>query len=602
MSDHQPTRGNITGQSTQRPRRTVEQKALIRLLSSVKLDTFRDSAFTILHPMNYLLGVPAGFVVITDHANNRTEFLLTNTKKIYARQNISLSASLTNLSEKAYASNKAIYRNLLPESAYLTVSQLHPLKVKNILLLPIRISDDSSVLYGFINNPGKFTRQDISTLANAEKFIKSILLSKSIFQSLVNSGGKYPGLIARKPASGEAFRAGQRPGTNEMAERKREAEETEELQQRALTSSHLASIGELASGIAHEVNNPLASIVLYTQLLMEEDLPAKTKSDVMSIYESAVRAINIIRRLLTFARQQLQQKIATDINEMIAVTLELRKYALETSNIEVRTELAPDLPLTLADAGQIQQVFLNIVLNAEAEMKLSRGKGSLFIKTALADNTIKVSFTDDGPGITRENMSKIFDPFFTTREVGDGTGLGLSICHGIMADHDGKIYAESEPGKGATFYVEIPVIACRQAAKKVESVQHNASKVSSRRILIVDDEVSILDSLSRLLVKHGYGVDTVDNCLSALDMILSQRYDCILLDIKLPGMSGIELYKEVKKTDASLVRKIAFITGNIMERETRQFLQENSVSYFAKPFEMKQLIKDLDIILSREEN
>jgi nitrogen-specific signal transduction histidine kinase len=377
--------------------------------------------------------------------------------------------------------------------------------------------------------------------------------------------------------------------------------ETAELQQRALTSSHLASIGELASGIAHEVNNPLASIVLYTQLLMEEDLPAKTKSDVMSIYESAVRAINIIRRLLTFARQQLQQKMATDINEMVAVTLELRKYALETSNIQVRTRLAQGLPLTLADAGQIQQVFLNIVLNAEAEMKLSHGKGSLFITTELVDNTIKIAFTDDGPGITRENMNKIFNPFFTTREVGQGTGLGLSICHGIVADHDGKIYAESGPGNGATFYVELPVIPCGQAEKKAELAQPDTLKAGSRRILIVDDEVSILDSLGRLLVKHGYRVDTVDNCRSALDMILAEKYDCILLDIKLPGMSGIELYKEIKKSDASLVRKIAFITGNIMEQETRRFLQENRVAYFVKPFEMKQLIKELDILLSRDD-
>lgn len=375
--------------------------------------------------------------------------------------------------------------------------------------------------------------------------------------------------------------------------------ETAELQQRALTSSHLASIGELASGIAHEVNNPLASIVLYTQLLMEEDLPPKTKSDVMSIYESAVRAINIIRRLLTFARQQLQQKIATDINEIVAVTLELRKYSLETSNIQVMTRLAPGLPLTLADAGQIQQVFLNIVLNAEAEMKLSHGKGSLFISTELVGNTIKVSFKDDGPGITKENMNKIFNPFFTTREVGEGTGLGLSICHGIIADHDGKIYAESEPGKGATFVVELPVIPCQPENRKGEAAQPNISRAGERRILIVDDEVSILDSLSRLLIKHGYSVDTIDNCLPALDMILSEKYDCILLDIKLPGMSGIELYKEVENVDASLARKIAFITGNIMERETRQFLQENHVTYFVKPFEMKQLIKELDNLLKR---
>jgi DNA-binding response OmpR family regulator len=170
-----------------------------------------------------------------------------------------------------------------------------------------------------------------------------------------------------------------------------------------------------------------------------------------------------------------------------------------------------------------------------------------------------------------------------------------------VADHDGKIYAESVPGGGATFYVELPVIPCGEVEKKGDPAQTHTLQAGNRRILIVDDEVSILDSLGRLLVRHGYRVDTVDNCLSALDMVLSEKYDCILLDIKLPGMSGIELYKEIEKSDASLVRKIAFITGNIMEQETRQFLQENRVTYFVKPFEMKQLIKELDVLLKRED-
>ena len=576
MSDRKQSAGNPVRQSLNRPRRKEREMAVARLMYSMKLNTFRDAAFSFVYPLKHLLRVSAGFVVLIDNKGDQTYLLSAASKYKNGGREISLSAPLTRLLDKACASNRFLYRNLLPENVHVTLNQSKQLKIKNILLLPIRIVDKTSVLYAFINKPGRFTRLDMSTVANTEKFIKAALLSESSVRSLQKSGSAYRKWIDYTDA------------------------EKTELQKRALTSSHLASIGELASGIAHEVNNPLASIVLYTQLLMEEDLPQKTKIDIMAIHESAVRAITIIRRLLTFARQQLQQKIPTDINEMVDVTLELRKYALETLNIEVTTELAPDLPLTLADAGQIQQVFLNIVLNAESEIKLSRGEGRLLIKTELIDNRIKVSFTDDGPGIAQENLSKIFDPFFTTREVGDGTGLGLSICHGIVADHDGKIYAESEPGKGATFTIEIPVVPCQRVGMKDERVQSKTLEARKRRILIVDDEFSILDSLSRLLVKHGYIVDTIDNCVPAQAMIMSKKYDLVLLDIKLPGMSGIELYKEIQKTDAALVRKIAFITGNIMERDTRQFLQDNNVSYFAKPFEMKQLIKEMDVIFSRQ--
>jgi signal transduction histidine kinase/CheY-like chemotaxis protein len=591
MREQRPSKGIYKGQSTRRFGRVEEQGGVTGMMSPLELDAFKDSAIAFLRPLKHLLGVTAGFVIISDSAKNQADFLWTDAKGKSVRREITLPALIDNLREKALAGGKVIYRNLLPGSTHITVKQSNQIQINNILLLPVKISNESTLLYGFVNKAGKFTPGDVFEMAACGKFINSLLLNKPGFHAPEKPGKK----------SGGTTLAGQRRGISDEEERKRIDEETEELRQRALTSSHLASIGELASGIAHEVNNPLASIVLYAQLLMEEDLPAKTKNDIISIYESAQRAINIIRRLLTFARQQLQQKMATDINDMLAVTLELRKYALETSNIRVRTRLAPGLPMTLADAGQIQQVFLNIVLNAEAEMKLGHGKGNLLITSELVDNTIKVSFTDDGPGITRENMSKIFHPFFTTREVGEGTGLGLSICYGILADHDGRIYAESEPGKGATFHVELPVIPCRKTVTKGEPEKPHIIKSGKRRILIVDDEVSILDSLSRLLVKQGYTVETVDNCLPALDMILSQKYDFIFLDIKLPGMSGIELYREIEKADASIVRRIAFLTGNIMEKETRQFLQENQATYFLKPFVFKQLIKELDALLSRED-
>ena len=153
----------------------------------------------------------------------------------------------------------------------------------------------------------------------------------------------------------------------------------------------------------------------------------------------------------------------------------------------VTTQLDSELPITIADGGQLQQVFLNIILNAEKEMTIAHNKGNLSIKTKRVDNTIRISFTDDGPGITKENLDKIFNPFFTTREVGEGTGLGLSICHGIVAEHKGSIYAQSKRGKGATFVVELPIVTMDEQLKLAEK-EVKPERVSGARILLVDDE------------------------------------------------------------------------------------------------------------------
>jgi len=244
----------------------------------------------------------------------------------------------------------------------------------------------------------------------------------------------------------------------DITERKRAEIEKKELEQKVQLSDRLASIGEMASGIAHEINNPLTGVIGFSQLLMEKDVPEDIREDLEIIHDGSQRVAGIVKGLLTFARQHKSERTYSDINQLVDSTVALRAYALETSNIRAAIVLDPDLPWTMADAGQLQQVFLNIIINAEIEMKKARGKGNLIIKTEKIADTIRISFTDDGPGIARENIDKIFDPFFTTKEVGEGTGLGLSLCHGIIAEHNGRIYAESESGKGATFGIELPAV------------------------------------------------------------------------------------------------------------------------------------------------
>jgi signal transduction histidine kinase len=165
----------------------------------------------------------------------------------------------------------------------------------------------------------------------------------------------------------------------------------------------------------------------------------------------------VVKNLLTFARKHEAEKQPVNINSIIGKVLELRAYEQKVNNIEVNTQFAPDLPEVIADGFQLQQVFINIIINAEHFMIEAHGRGMFNITTERVENTIKASFADDGPGIAKENLGHLFDPFFTTKEVGKGTGLGLSICHRILAEHGGRIYAESELGKGATFVVKLLV-------------------------------------------------------------------------------------------------------------------------------------------------
>jgi PAS domain S-box-containing protein len=257
--------------------------------------------------------------------------------------------------------------------------------------------------------------------------------------------------------------------------RKQMEAEKEKMEQRAQLTSRLSIVGKMASGIVHEINNPLTSVIGFAQLLAQQDLPEDAREYATIINNEGQRVANIAGRILDFARYQKPERVYADINQLIESTLELQAYEMEAGNIKVTTQLDPHLPRTTADAGQLQQVFLNIILNARTEMQSAHGKGKFLVKTEAIDNTIRISFEDTGPGIAKENLEKIFEPFFTTKEVGTATGLGLSICHEIIANHNGQIYARSTLGKGATFIIELPVVARQR--KTATTARANASTV-----------------------------------------------------------------------------------------------------------------------------
>jgi signal transduction histidine kinase len=239
----------------------------------------------------------------------------------------------------------------------------------------------------------------------------------------------------------------------------RDITERKVMQEQLMLTDRLASIGELASGIAHELNNPMTSIIGFSQLLMEKDISDDLKDDLHLVHSEAQRAAGIVKNLLTFARKHAPVKQPTQVNNIIEDVLRLRAYEQKVNNIEVVKNFDPVLPEIMIDHFLIRQVFLNLIINAEYFMGESHNKGVLTITTQKADSVVTISFADDGPGIAKEDLGRIFSPFFTTKEVGKGTGLGLSICHGIVAEHGGNIQAKSQPGKGATFVVELPLIS-----------------------------------------------------------------------------------------------------------------------------------------------
>jgi PAS domain S-box-containing protein len=238
----------------------------------------------------------------------------------------------------------------------------------------------------------------------------------------------------------------------------RDITQQKRMEEQLIMTDRLASIGELSSGIAHELNNPLTSVIGFSQLLMEGDVPENMKEDLGTVYSEAQRAAAIVKNLLTFARKHAPVKSLSQVNTVIEDVLRLRAYEQKVNNIEIENRLAANLPEIMIDHFQMQQVFLNIMVNAEFAMLEAHHKGKLVITTEKSDGVIKITITDDGPGIAEENLKHIFDPFFTTKEVGKGTGLGLSICHGIVTEHGGQIYASSVKGQGATFTIELPLI------------------------------------------------------------------------------------------------------------------------------------------------
>jgi len=385
-------------------------------------------------------------------------------------------------------------------------------------------------------------------------------------------------------------------------------------QDKLVQSEKMAAIGKLVAGVAHELNNPLTAIIGIAQLLQSGELSEGVKQDLEKLVGEAHRAGKIVRSLLDFARQQRSERSSVLVEDVLSSTLKILAYELQSRNIECRTDLAGDLPAIMADAHQLQQVFVNLINNAYEAMNEANKGGVLKITSELAaidgesgdgeagdlrpTTGIRICIEDDGPGIPSDVLPRIFDPFFTTKSPGKGTGLGLSVCHGIISEHGGQIWAESEAGKGTRFYVQIPVVSTDERPREGSDTDANLpEKVKEARILVVEDEEVLRGMVARVLGQVGYQVDTSPDGMEALEKIDSLHYDLIICDVRMPRLSGIELYKKLSGGNSKMIRRIMFITGDTISGETIGFIEANDIPYLGKPFEIQELLEKVRLEL-----
>jgi signal transduction histidine kinase/ActR/RegA family two-component response regulator len=372
-----------------------------------------------------------------------------------------------------------------------------------------------------------------------------------------------------------------------------------QIQSKLLQTEKMAAVGQLVSGIAHELNNPLTSIMGYGQLLLGHGLNPSQFSEASKIFHEAERARRIVKNLLYFARENEPERTRVDLNEIVERTLALRSYELKVEDILIECDLSPNLPQTMADPYQLQQVVLNLLVNAEQALLQGRGKGRVRIRTQAAEgNRIAVEVSDDGPGIPRGIVSRIFDPFFTTKPSGLGTGLGLSIVYGIVKQHDGEVTAENQPGGGARFTVELPVIEVPPDDRTTLERESAIVVATARkcRVLVVEDEPTVAQLIVDVLREEGHQVEAVLDSQEGLTRLSRVHYDLIICDLRMPRLDGPAFYDALVRAGSFARDRIIFITGDTLAPRTMKFLQNGKLTYLAKPF----LVEELKLAVNRK--
>jgi PAS domain S-box-containing protein len=367
-------------------------------------------------------------------------------------------------------------------------------------------------------------------------------------------------------------------------------------QEQLLHSEKMAAVGQLISGVAHELNNPLTAILGYSQLLLSSgQMPAQGMEYSDKLYKQAQRTHRIVQNLLSFARQHKPERVAVQLNQILEDTLALRDYDLRLSNIRVHYKLASDLPMTAADPHQLQQVFLNLVNNAVDAILEHTNEGDLWVSTSAKGEHLIVEFKDSGPGV--KDASRVFDPFYTTKPVGKGTGLGLSICYGIVTEHGGAISVSNVEPSGACFTIKLPY---QKAADLQDVIPTNgASSARGARILLIDNDQSVREAVEAILKDGNHTVRTAASFTEAQRLLGQEEFDAVVADTEVPTPAGAESLQDWLTGNRPLLApRLVWMSASAIPAQTRSD-GKNGLPVLQKPFKAADLLVAVEIALAQ---
>jgi PAS domain S-box-containing protein len=373
-----------------------------------------------------------------------------------------------------------------------------------------------------------------------------------------------------------------------------------------LQAQKMEAIGLLVAGVKHELNNPLASILAFSQLIRtDQSLTPELRDQADLLIQEARRTHRIVNGLLDFARQGPSERRPMSLRAIVDEVLSLQSYTFRPGRIDAIVEIPEDIPTIPLDRAQIEQVLVNLTLNAAQAIQTGSGHGTIRIvaeraTTDTGGDVVRLSIIDDGPGVPPELRSHLFVPFLVAKAPGEGPGLGLSVSFGIIAGHGGTLRHEAGPGGvGATFIIELPVSpdgsptaagpAPATRAPATPAPPNAPSDGTPLRILVLDDEASIRDFLARILRRNGYEPIAAIDGASALEIVRRDPPRAILCDHRMAGMTGIAFHEAVAAIDPGLARRFAFMSGDVLNAELHEFAVNRGILLLAKPFDIESI-------------
>jgi two-component system NtrC family sensor kinase len=374
--------------------------------------------------------------------------------------------------------------------------------------------------------------------------------------------------------------------------------ERRRLQDQLIQSEKMSAVGQLVAGVAHDLNNPLASVLGFADFLVESpEVPANLREPLRVIQQESLRAATIVRNLLSFARKQEHRRHHETIRQVLEATLVLLRNQLMADRVDVHLEIEPGLPELYVNANQIQQVFVNLIHNASQAIASTGNPGEIRITARHGPQGVVIDVSDNGPGMPEELAARAFEPFFTTKPEGQGTGLGLNICQGIVKEHGGLITLTTAPGAGATFSVELPLLD----SAGDESPASPASDPTSMtfRVLLIDDEPHILHYLRTTLEAWGHSVESAPDGHIGLDLAATGHFDLIISDLRMPRLGGREFYERLLLKNPAAAQNVVFSTGDTVRGDTHEFLEREGRPYLTKPFSLAELKDLLNLIATQ---